>query len=323
MCTAVSYQADHHYFGRTLDLECSFGEQVTIAPRKYPFSFFDGQRLHQHYAVIGMARIQNDYPLYYDAANEKGLCMAGLNFPDHAFYMPKSHDVINIAPFELIPWVLGQCKSVQEVKALLQKTNIADLSFDETLPNTPLHWMIADANQCIVLQPRKDGLQTYDNPVGVLTNSPPFDVQMSNLSCYTHLKNQPPNSLFCGKIQTKQESRGMGAFGLPGDFSSASRFIKAAFVAQNSVVSSEQSGVGQFFHILASVSQPMGCVQLEDGTYVRTVYTSCINTDLGIYYYTTYDNQQITAVDLHREDLDSQQLVAYDLITEQQINKQN
>ena len=323
MCTAVSYQADHHYFGRTLDLECSFGEQVTVTPRKYPFLFVDGQHLAQHYAIIGMARVQKNYPLYYDAANEKGLSMAALNFQDHAFYMPKSQGVMNIAPFELIAWVLGQCKNVGEAKILLRKTNIADFSFDKTLPNTPLHWMIADACCSIVVEPCKDGLRIYDDPAGILTNSPPFEQQVNRLSRYTHLTNRPPNPLFCGKIQTKQESRGMGAFGLPGDFSSSSRFVKAAFVTQNSVVANERSGVGQFFHILGSVSQPMGSVQLQNGEYVRTVYSSCINTDLGIYYYTTYENQQITAVDLHREDLGAQELIVYDLITEQQINEQN
>ncbi|MBQ4082029.1 MAG: choloylglycine hydrolase [Clostridia bacterium] len=321
MCTAVSYQADHHYFGRTLDLECSFGEQVTITPRNYPFSFVDGQRLAQHYAIIGMARIQKNYPLYYDAANEKGLSMAALNFPDHAFYMPKSQGVMNIAPFELIAWVLGQCKSVEEAKILLRKTNIADFSFDQALPNTPLHWMIADARCSIVVEPCKDGLHIHDNPVGVLTNNPPFETQMMNLSHYTHLTNRQPQPMFCGRIPIQYYSRGMGTVGLPGDFSSASRFVRAAFVMQNS--NGQQGSVGQFFHVLGSVLQPMGSVQLQNGEYVRTVYTSCINTDLGIYYYTTYENQQITAVDLHREELDAQRLIAYDLITEQRINQYN
>ena len=116
----------------------------------------------------------------------------------------------------------------------------------------------------------------------------------------------------------------MGALGLPGDLSSQSRFVRAAFVKANSLSEDgEEKSVSQFFHILNSVSQPRGCCKLESGKYEITLYTSCCNTDKGIYYYTTYDNHQISAVDMHRENLDSSVLIRYSPVKDEQINFQN
>jgi len=111
---------------------------------------------------------------------------------------------------------------------------------------------------------------------------------------------------------------------LPGDLSSASRFVRGAFVRLNSVSGeTEEESVSQFFHILGSVEQQRGCVEMEEGEYELTVYSSCCNTDRGIYYYRTYENSQITAVDLHREDLNGGDLISYPLIQGQQIRRQN
>ena len=115
----------------------------------------------------------------------------------------------------------------------------------------------------------------------------------------------------------------MGAFGLPGDLSSASRFIRAAFVRNNSVSqNSESESIGQFFHILSSVEQQRGC-SVMNGKYEITLYSSCCNTDRGIYYYTTYENRQICAVHLYREDLSGDKLISYPLVENQQIRNIN
>ena len=112
--------------------------------------------------------------------------------------------------------------------------------------------------------------------------------------------------------------------GLPGDLSSASRFAKVAFTKMNSASGdSEMESVGQFFHILGSVHQQRGCCEVAEGKYEITLYTSCCNADKGIYYYTTYTNHQITAVDMHRENLDGTELARYPLINEETIRWQN
>ena len=324
MCTAISYKKGHHYFGRNLDLEYSYGETVTVTPRHYPFSFRCRPVLRSHYAMIGMTYVRDGYPLYYDAVNEKGLGMAGLSFWDFAAYHDEVQGKDNIAPFEFIPWILGQCETVDQVKTHLARINLVNIPFSDKLPLSPLHWIISDRESSIVVESTKDGVQVFDNPLGVLTNSPPFEYHCMHLNDYMGLSNQPAENRFSGEMPLKAYSRGMGGMGLPGDYSSASRFVRAAFVKQNSVCGSgDEEGVSQFFHILASVAHPKGCVDLGEGKYEITVYSSCCDTDRGIYYYTTYHNSAITAVDMHREDLDGKELISYPMITRQRITFQN
>ena len=311
MCTAITYKTNDHYFGRNLDMDFSYDESITITPRNYHFNFRNSKTQNKQYAIIGMAYVVDNYPLYYDATNEKGLSMAGLRFPENADYKPINSNKNNIAPFELIPWILSQCADIYEAKNLLEHTNIAKISFSESLPHTPLHWIVAYKNRSIVVESVKDGLKIYDNPVGVLTNNPPFDFQMFNLNNYINLSD------------TSNENK-MNKLGLPGDLSSSSRFVRASHIKLNSVSGySESESISQFFHILASVANPRGCVKLKNGNQQITVYSSCCNTDRGVYYYTTYENSRITAVNMHRENLDSDKLVSYQLVKGQDIKYQN
>ena len=324
MCTAVTYHTKDHYFGRSLDYEFSYQESVTITPRNRPFHFRKLGTLQRHYAMIGTAYVVEDYPLYYDAINEKGLGMAGLNFPENAFYQSEKPGKDNVAPFEFIPWILGQCADLEEAKELLAKCSLADIAFSEQLPPSPLHWIISGAEGSITVEAVEDGLHVYDNPVGILTNNPPFPMQMTFLSNYMNLSPDVAVNRFSKDLDLKAYSRGMGAMGLPGDLSSASRFVKVAFTKMNSICGdSESESISQFFHILGSVAQQKGCVCLGKGKYEITIYSSCCNMDKGIYYYTTYENSQITAVDMYHEDLEGESLISYPLVTGQHIRWEN
>ncbi len=324
MCTAITYNTKDHYFGRNFDLEYSYKETVTITPRNYPFKFRKVNDINKHYALIGMAYVEDDYPLYYDAINEKGLGMAGLNFPGNADYKEEQTDKDNIASFEFIPWILSQCANLNEVKDLLNKINIVNINFSDELPASPLHWIIADKEHSITVECIKEGLKIYDNPVGVLTNNPTFDIQMFNLNNYMNLSTEQPSNNFSKKVNLETYSRGMGGLGLPGDLSSASRFIKATFTKMNSLSGdSESESISQFFHILGSVDQQRGCVHMGDNKYEITIYSSCCNLDRAIYYYTTYENNQITGIDMYNENLDGTKLINYNLILGQQIMMQN
>ncbi|MDO4337230.1 MAG: choloylglycine hydrolase [Eubacteriales bacterium] len=324
MCTAVTYRTKDHYFGRTLDYDISYNETVAVTPRNYSFHFKKVRSLTSHYAMIGMASMAGDYPLYYDATNEKGLSIAGLNFPGNADYKPEMSGKDNVTPFELIPWILGQCAKVAEARVLLARMNLVNIPFSADLPLAALHWIISDRNESITLESVKEGLKVYDNPVGVLTNNPPFDYQMFYLNNYMSISREDPTNCFSKELNLKPYCRGMGAMGLPGDLSSASRFVRAAFTKMNSVSGdSESESISQFFHILGSVENQRGCVHMGEGKYEITLYTSCCNTDKGIYYYKTYENSQITGVDMHMEDLDSAKTVSYPLIQGQQIRMQN
>lgn len=324
MCTAVTYKTKDHYFGRTLDFDFSYAETVTITPRNFSLKFRKAGKMERHYAMIGMAYVVEDYPLYYDAVNEKGLAMAGLYFAGNAEYQKQRANTDNVAPFEFIPWVLGQCGSIAEAKKLLEHINLLEEHFSNELPLSPLHWIICDRDRSITVECVKEGLHIFDNPVGVLTNNPRFDQQMFQLNRYMGLSIDTPENHFSKELKLESYSRGMGALGLPGDLTSTSRFVRAAFVKLNSLSGdSESESISQFFHILGSVEQQRGCVRMGEGQYEMTIYTSCCNTDKGIYYYTTYENHQITAVSMYNENLEGAVLVSYPLVKGQQILWQN
>lgn len=324
MCTAVTYQNGDHYFGRTLDYDISYSEEVVFTPRRFPLPFRNMGVQKTHYAILGMACVQEGYPLYFDGFNEKGLAMAGLNFVGSAHYKEPMPDRENVASFEFIPWILSQCASVQEAKRRIERINLTNIPFSDRLKPAKLHWILADRNEAITVESVEEGIRVYPNPVGVLTNEPPFDEQLFQLNNYMHLSSRQPRNLFSEKLDLRSYSRGMGALGLPGDLSSQSRFVRAAFVKMNSVSGkSEAESVSQFFHILGSVDQVRGCCEVEPGRFEITMYTSCCNTDKGIYYYTTYSNRQISAVNMQRESLDGNALVCYPLIRGEQIFMQN
>lgn len=303
MCTAISFLTKEHYFGRNLDLEYSYNETVTITPRNFAFHFRHEESFKNHYALIGMAYVQDNYPLYYDATNEKGLSMAGLNFPENADYKPIASGRDNITPFEFIPWVLAQCESLEEAKKLLAKLNLVNEDFSPALPLTPLHWIISDRTASITVESTKAGFKLHANPLGVLTNNPPFDQQIANWNQY--------HSKYCPSL-------------LPGDLSSESRFIRAACLKHNSICDgSETESVSQFFHFLSNLEYVKGCQRAENDSYKITVYSSCCNTDEGIYYYKTYWNSQISAVNMHHEDLNGNQLISFPLVKTPQYHWQN
>lgn len=324
MCTAATYLTKDFYFGRTLDYDISYGEELAVAPRRYPFLFRQADPVFNHYAILGIAHIEDGIPLFYDGMNEKGLCMAGLNFVGNAVYHDPVPGKDNIATFEFIPWILAQCATVRETRRLLERINLTPDAFRKDLPPAQLHWMIADREEAVVVESVQAGVMVYDNPVGVMTNNPPFPDQLFALNNFMSLSPRAPSNHFSDKLDLRTYSRGMGALGLPGDLSSQSRFIRAAFTRLNSRSgSSEEESVSQFFHILGSVDQQRGCCQLENGSYDITIYTSCCNATKGIYYYTSYENSQISAVDLRRCELDVSDLERFPLITGQHIYWQN
>ncbi len=293
MCTAASYKTKDFYFGRTLDHNCSYGENICLSPKGFDFGFRREENRPSRYAMLGVAHKCDSYPLYYDAVNEAGLCMAGLNFPENAYFLSPEKHSHGVAPFEFIPWVLSQNASVSEARENIKSTVLLNIPFSKDLPPSPLHWILADENNCIVIEQTKNGLDIYDNPVGVMTNNPTFDYHLKNLNNYLHLSPNEPSNVFSSSLELKSHSLGLGAVGLPGDYSSPSRFVRCAFVKANSISGeSEQESVSQFFHILGSVEMARGCCRLPNGEYEHTVYTVCYNASKGICYYKTYNNAE-------------------------------
>ena len=324
MCTAITYQTKDFYFGRTLDYEHSFQEQILLTPRGYPLIFRHCGLPAKRYAILGMGCTADGYPLYFDAFNEKGLAMAGLNFVGFAEYQCFAEGKDNVAQFELIPWILSQCENLAEARVLLARVNITGDDFRQDIPSAQLHWLVADKTGCLTVESTKEGLRVHENPVGVLTNNPPFDAQMLHLANFMQLSAKAPENRFASGLSLPVISRGMGAMGLPGDLSSQSRFVRATFSRLNSVSGdSEEESVSQFFHILGTATQISGCCDLGDGQYEKTIYTSCCNTRRGIYYYKTYENHRICAVDMRSEDLEGKALLRWPLQRQMQVETQN
>lgn len=324
MCTSLVLKTKDSYFGRNMDIAFDFGE-IVITPRNYRISFKKESDMVSHYAILGTAAVFDNYPLYADAVNEVGLAMAGLNFPNYACYSTEGKsNKNNITPYEIIPWVLGQCSTVKEARALLEHINIVAIPFNGQLPIATLHWHIADCRQSIVVECTKEGMKVWDNPIGVLANNPTFDFHLTNLSLYTNLTIQNRKTSFQNINEVQLFSKGMGSIGLPGDFSSVSRFVKIAYLKEHSnCKQDEASSVTQFFHLLDQVSVPTGLIETDTPKRYQTVYTSCYNLNKGIYYYKTYENNQINAVYLMRAPLEHTQLLRYPMVHTQQIQALN
>lgn len=300
MCTALHI---HGCFGRTLDLEHTHGEQVVLTPRGVTLAMRHRPALTHHYAMLGMTVVADGFPLYYDGVNECGLAMAGLNFPHSAVYAPAHNDGRDVASFELIPYVLGGCATIAEAKEALADVRVCDTAFSAAFPPTGLHWMVADATASIVVESTAAGLQVYDNPIGVMTNEPPFPDQLAHWATFAHLTANEP------AVTPPRLGRGSGSLGLPGDFTSPSRLVRAAFMAAHS----EDDGdpIGAFVHAIETVAVPRGCLRLPNGQQVMTQYTSCMSLREPRYIFRTYDGKTLRGVRL--SEVEGQELVTYPL----------
>ena len=309
MCTAIKHGI---FVGRNLDVYKTYGEEVIITPRRYCIALRKEKNISDHYAIIGMGTVARGYPLYYDAANEHGLYMAGLNYVGNAKYHAPKDKHINLAPFELIPYILSRCKSVTEAEAELSKINLTDIPFSRELPSAELHWIIADKERAITVEPDENGLNIYNNPQGVLTNNPSFPYQLLNLSGFAHLSTEPHKNTLAPDVDIPNYSEGMGAIGMPGDLSSTSRFVRALF-HKSYTRCDAGSSITSFFHLLSSVEMPDGSVKVGE-YYERTEYSTAVDLKELTYFYRHYDSATISAVSLKSENLDTSTLISYPIL---------
>lgn len=311
MCTGIAITSKDFYFGRNLDLNYNFGQKVVITPRKYTMKYKCDEPNGNHYAMIGMATIMEDYPLYADAINEKGLGMAGLNFDGFSEYeKTEVEGKKNITSYEIIPWILQNHETVQQVKDTLKNVVLVDIPFMKGVPCAPLHWIIADRDESIVLEQTKEGLKVLDNPVNVLTNNPPFKYHMMSLRDYRGISIDNGESTLLKDIDLKPLGVGMGGIGLPGDSSPNSRFVKAAFLRSNAAWSDDdEENISLFFHILDNVAMVKGTVVGNDGNDEYTVYSSCMNGRTGDYIYKTHKHRNTVTINMYNEDIDGDKLI--------------
>ena len=314
MCTSLAFKANQKfYFGRNLDLECGYGEHVVVTPQEFPFHFTNGKTINHHDPLLGMAMIMHDYPLYYEACNTHGLAIAGLNFPGNAVYHQPKAGYINVSPYELIPYILTQYRSIETLKDDLSRFNLTDIAFDSKLPLAPLHWMVSDGDTTLILESMDDGLHVYEDRYHVLTNNPPFPFHDQNIVNYLNVTNQVATNRFSNILDIQPVGAGFGGIGLPGDASPASRFVRAAFLRANLPdMQDENRAMSQFFHILDNVAMVKGMTYTTTGQYDLTLYSGCINVSDGIYYLKRYDSPNIAKVSLKGLDTSGKRLMQFD-----------
>ena len=328
MCTALTLKTKDGYnlFGRNMDLSYSFNQAVTLVPRNYEYrDRISGNMKKTKYAILGMASVIDDYPAFADAFNEKGLGCAWLNFPGYSHLEDWAVEgKNNLAPYDLIVWILSNFETVDEVLKEINNVELVAVPINEKTPLPTLHWIVADKNgKSIVIEKTKEGLKVHANPIGVLTNSPTFDWHLTNLNEYMKTTPIQPEPITWVDKELRPLGVGLGTNGLPGGYSGVDRFVRIAYLKSRvSVTEDLMTGVSQFFHMLNAVAMPKGSV-ITDESDDLTLYTSCMCQQKGIYYYTTYNNNGISAIDMNKENLDAKEIKRFEYLDKLHITYQN
>ncbi|GAA3219779.1 choloylglycine hydrolase [Oerskovia jenensis] len=313
MCTGIRFSdgQDHVYLARNLDWTSGYGEQVVITPTGYaPRSPFGAVPAIRH-ATIGMGIVEEDTPLYFDCGNDAGLAVAGLNFPGYAAYAPGPVDgAVNVAAYEFPLWVSSQFASVDEVEAALKDVVIVDKPINDKYPSSLLHWIIADAKRAIVVEHTSEGMQVFDDDVDVLTNQPGFAWHHENLRNYLNTSPEFPQETTLGRAHLTPFGSGSHMRGIPGDYYSPSRFVRAAYVNTHyRTKGTEEENVSRAFHTLQQVAMVDGCAAMGSGEFEITIYTGLFSSRTATYYWNTYEDPAIRSVALAEHATDGEKLV--------------
>ena len=314
MCTGVRFIDNDGgmYFGRNLDWSVPYGQKVVITPRGYKYnSAFLGEMNMKGGAIIGMAIVAENTPLYFDCANESGLAIAGLNFPGYAKYAEAAVDgKTNVAAYEFPLWAVANFTTVAEVEKALKEVAIVAKPMNEQYPVSELHWIIGDKERSIVVEYTANGMEIFENDVDILTNQPGYGWHKENLRNYMNLFPQMPKEVKWGKAKMTAFGSGSLMRGLPGDYYSPSRFVRVAYLNTHyPVKSTEEENVSRLFHTLTGVAMIDGAAQMGDGKCELTIYTGGYSAPAKTYYYNTYENPAIQKVAMSDYDLDTAELM--------------
>lgn len=313
MCTGVRFSDNegNMYFGRNLDWTEGYGQKVVLTPRGYKYqSAFLGEMESKNGAIIGMAIVVENTPLYFDCANESGLAIAGLNFPGYAHYEKDAVEgKTNVAAYEFPLWVVMNFSTVDEVEEALKNTAIVAKPINEQFPVSELHFIIGDKDRSIVVEYTKNGMEIFKNDVDILTNQPGYGWHQENLRNYMNLEPKHPVEVKWGKAKMVPFGSGSMMRGLPGDYYSPSRFVRVAYLNTHyPTKDNEDENVMRLFHTLAGVAMIDGAAAMDGENYEKTIYTGGYSTASKTYYYSTYENPAIMHVSMDDYDLDKSEL---------------
>ena len=320
MCTAIYDNRSGAFLGRTLDVEQSYKESVVTVPRGCAFDTVHTGRVEYKNSAVGIAFVSGGVPLFFDGINSAGLAACALNFGLSCTYHQNKNESLNLAPFEVIPYALARYCTVDELVQAFALLNIVRDGFGN-LPTTPLHWIFADRTRAVTLESTDSGTHIYENKLGILTNAPEYPYHLYRAADIMGLSAEGPEDKI-GNGTLFRYSRGMGGIGLPGDNSSSSRFLRALFNKSYSCDYKNENSVTDFFHLFDSVSVTRGTVVCDDGSQSYTAYTSVMDLEKKRYYFTTYNNRQIRAVNMPN-DKKCKQICSYTMQTEPKIEYLN
>ena len=304
MCTAITLQSGQkeNYFGRTMDFSFGIEPEVYVVYQNYEwYNAIDGQVFSDRYGFLGIGQESEGILAFFDGVNEKGFAAAALYFAGCAEYGTRiGAGKEPVASVDFLHYILGKCASVDELGTLLQKVSLIGLQDPVTETVAPLHWIAADANgKCAVIEQTKRGLELFENPIGVLANSPGFQWHMTNLRNYLGVSPRQDREAVWGETRLTPFGQGGGTGMLPGGYTSPERFVRAAYQKTHvPATKSRRDAIVSCFHIMDGVTIPKGVVITDRNTCDYTKYTAFINTNTCEYFFKTYDNSRITTVSL-------------------------
>lgn len=316
MCTAMTLQTKEGevFFGRNMDFSYEIDPHFFRVPKSYQWiNALTGARMQDDYSFIGIGQETDGLLGFFDGVNERGFAAAALYFAGYARYeeMGKGENRFPIASFEFLHYILGKCGSVQELKTLATQVSIIGMEDPVTGSAAPLHWIATDrTGACMVIEQTSKGLIIFDNPMGVLANSPDLPWHMTNLRNYMEASPDQLEEASWSGIKLTPFGQAGGTRALPGGFTSPDRFVRTAFLKSFlPVPENRKEAVVSCFHIMEGVTIPKGAVMTGRGSYDYTKYTAFLNTATCEYYFKTYDSLQVCLAGLYENNMDIMQPV--------------
>lgn len=305
MCTAITVQTPQRevYFGRTMDFSYQLEPELYFIPKGYEWkNLLNTHKIRNQYSFMGIGQDISRI-IFADGVNEMGFAAAMLYFPGYAVYDPiASPDSrgLSITALEVVSFLLGMCHSADHAASLLRSVRIVGAEDSVTHSIAPLHWIMADqSGKCLVAEKTADGLHIMENLIGVLANSPDLPWHLTNLRNYMNVTPDQPPEREWDSVKLTPFGQGGGTFGLPGDYTSPSRFVRTAWLKSHTPIPADrQAAVNTCFHIMNSVTIPKGAVMTSRGTPSYTQYTAFIDLSAKEYFFKTYDNSRITSAKL-------------------------
>lgn len=305
MCTSLTYgAADGSFFlARTMDFGFELEGRPVVIPRNYSWQLSTGGHHTTRYGFVGTGRNLDGYFLA-DGMNEHGLAIAELYHPNEASYSADTVDgSVNLAPHEFVMWLLGELKTVTELRKRAVEVTIVSQEIELLGTVPPLHFLIMDkTGETVVVEVNAGSLTIKENPVGVMTNSPSFEWHLTNLNNYLGLKPTNVKNQTIGELTLRPFGQGSGTYGLPGGFTSPERFVRTAYLKHLiRPAKDSQEAVNNILKILNGVTIPKGVNIKDDGADDYTQYRALLDTKNGIYYFCPYEGNEIYAVTLTEE----------------------